>query len=91
MSAFRSCAPAVYQLSSFGVDTVGRSTFMVVRSAGRCGVTVATTFKVVPQPAKPPRVGRCAAIVRVGSDIAATGGGGAGLAATESLTGRHVG
>jgi hypothetical protein len=91
LSAFRSCAPAVYELSSFGVDTIGRSTFTIVKHAGGCTVTVSVTFQVVPQPAKPPTFGRCTAIVQAGSDILATGCHGAALAATESLTGRHTG
>ena len=91
LGAFRTCSPAVYELSSFGVDTIGRSTFTIVRRSGGCGVTVAVTFQVVPQPAKAPTLGSCKAIVRVGSDIVATGCHGSALAATESLTGRHTG
>jgi hypothetical protein len=91
LSAFRTCSPAVYQLSSFGVDTIGRSTFTIVRRSGGCSVTVAVTFQVVPQPAKAPKVGRCTAIVHAGSDIVATGCRGGALVATESLTGRNSG
>jgi hypothetical protein len=91
LSAFRTCSPAVYELSSFGVDTIGRSTFTIVRRSSGCSVTVAVTFQVVPQPAKAPTLGRCKAIVLAGSDIVATGCHGSVLAATESLTGRHTG
>lgn len=91
LSAFRSCLPAAYELSSFGVDTVGRSTFTIARRSGGCSVTVAVTFQVVPRPAKPPTIGHCSAIVQAGSDIVATGCHGSGLAATESLTGRRTG
>jgi hypothetical protein len=91
LSAFRTCSPAVYQLSSFGVDTIGRSTFTIARRSGGCSVTVAVTFQIVPRPAKAPTVGRCTAIVHAGLDIVATGCHGSTLAATESLTGRHTG
>ena len=91
LAAFRTCSPAVYELSSFGIDTIGRSTFTIVRRSGGCAVTVAVTFRVVPRPARPPSIGRCTAIVRAGTDIVATGCSGTALSATESLTGRHTG
>ncbi len=91
LSAFRTCSPAVYRLSSFGVDTIGRSTFTIVKHAAGCTVTVAVTFQVVPQPPKAPLVGHCARIVRSGSDIVAAGCRGPNLAVTESLTGRRTG
>jgi hypothetical protein len=91
LAAFRTCSPAVYRLSSFGVDTIGRSTYTIVKRSGGCNVTVAVTFQVVPQPAKAPLVGHCTRIVRSGSDIVASGCRGPNLAATESLTGRRTG
>jgi hypothetical protein len=46
------CRAAVYVLSSFGVDTVATDRFRLVRDNGRCVVTVAVSFQVVPQPAR---------------------------------------
>ena len=91
LQAFRSCVPATYRLSSFGVDTIATSTFTVAKSASGCVVTVSVTHRFVPRPPSGPTVGRCGAIVRAGSDIVATGCRPGTLSPTLSLTGKARG
>jgi hypothetical protein len=83
------CRPAVYVLSMFGVDTIARDTFRLVSVRGRCRVTVATSFTVVPQ--KPHRAGsgECSTLTARGTDVVAGRCVGAGLPGSFSLTGRR--
>jgi hypothetical protein len=83
----RNCRPAVYVLSTFGVDTIARDTFRVVSVEGRCRVEVATRLTVVPQKPRPGGTGRCASLAARGADIVATGCAGGGLQPSVSLTG----
>jgi hypothetical protein len=87
LQAYRSCRPATFTLSSFGVDTIAKDVFRVVRTPGSCRVTVAGSLEVVPQQ---PHLfhATCQRIQRVANDIVATGCTGK-LPATVSLTGRH--
>jgi hypothetical protein len=90
LAAFAACTPAVYELSSFGIDTIDRSRFTVTPSRAPshgCFVAVASSFQVVPQPARAAPAGRCTALARHGGEIVATGCRGGDLAATISLTG----
>jgi hypothetical protein len=48
----QSCRPAVYVLSRFGIDTIATDRFRLARDNGRCSVDVATSVRVVPQPAQ---------------------------------------
>jgi len=89
LAAFRSCTPATYDLSLFGVDTIARTHFAVLRHGNGCTVSVGQSLEVVPQKPRPGGTGRCTAIARRSSDIAATDCRGSGLAATISLTGRR--
>jgi hypothetical protein len=89
LAAFRTCGPAVYELASFGVDTIARLTFTVTRSVSGCYLAVSGSFEVVPQKARPSGSGRCAAIVRRGSDIVATGCRGTGVTPVISLAGKR--
>jgi hypothetical protein len=88
LGAFRSCTPATYRLATFGVDTVATAIFTVAKGSSGCAVTVSVTHRVVPRPPSGPTVGRCAAIVRAGSDIVATGCRPEPLPPTLSLRGR---
>jgi hypothetical protein len=81
------CRPAVYVLSTFGVDTIARDTFRVVSIEGRCRVEVATRLTVVPQKPRPGGTGRCTSLAARGADIVATGCTGGGLQPSVSLTG----
>jgi hypothetical protein len=90
LAAFRTCTPASYELSQFGVDTIARASFAVAKTNGRCEVTVSTTLTVVPQKPRASSGGSCAGLVRRGTDVVATGCHGTGLNATISLTGRRT-
>ena len=89
LTAFAACTPASYELSSFGVDTIARSTFTVTKGTGGCYLAVGRSFEVVPQKSRPAGSGRCAAVARRASDIVATGCHGGGLTASVSLTGKR--
>jgi hypothetical protein len=82
------CRPASYRLSTFGVDTIAVDDFRVAATAGRCRITVATSFRVVPNRVRPGAVGVCASLVSRGVDIVATGCKVDGLPAVISLTTR---
>ena len=83
------CRAAVYELSSFGVDTIARDDFRVVSTNGRCRVNVTSSFTVVPR--KPHLVGSggCSSLNAVGGDVIARGCVGGGLESSFSLTGRR--
>jgi hypothetical protein len=83
------CSPAVYVLSTFGVDTIARDTFRLVAGEGRCRIEVATRFTVVPQKPRAGGTGRCTSLAARGADIVATGCAGGGLQPSVSLTGRR--
>jgi hypothetical protein len=86
--AYRSnCQPAVYRLSRFGIDTIARDTFRLVRARGHCRIAVTASFSVVPQKPHPVGSGRCSALVRVGTDVVAKRCVGKGLPASISLDG----
>jgi len=91
LTAFRSCTPATYRLTSFGVDAIATSTFVVAKGPNGCIVTVSVTHRIVPRPPSGPTLGRCGAIVRAGPDIVATGCRPATLSPTLSLTGKPHG
>jgi hypothetical protein len=73
LAAFRQgCRRATYTLSAYGVDTARIETFRTLRLAGgRCGVVVATSFRIVPQP--PRELGRrtCTRLRKTDTDIVA--------------------
>jgi hypothetical protein len=83
------CRPAVYELSTFGVDTIARDDFRLVLGGGRCRVQVVTTFRVVPQKARPQGSGHCSVLDLQGADVVARGCVGAGLPSSLSLTGKR--
>jgi hypothetical protein len=87
LQAYRSCRPATFTLSSFGVDTIAKDVFRIVRSGTTCRVGVLASFEVVPQQ---PHLAHatCRRVQRLAGDIVATGCTG-NLPATISLTGRH--
>jgi hypothetical protein len=90
LRAYRSnCQPAVYSLSMFGIDTITRDNFRVVKELGRCRINVATSFRVVPQKPRPGMSGQCSMLTKRGADIVASGCVGKGLPASISLTGTH--
>ena len=90
LHAYRShCEPALYGLSTFGVDTIARDIFRVVEVQGRCRINVVTSFRVVPQKPRPGVSGRCSMLAERGADVVATGCVGKGLPASISLTGKH--
>ena len=80
------CAPAIYELSSFGVDTIATLRFQLVRRSGSCGVAVTRSFHIVPQKPRVTASGRCKTLRRTATDIVATGCSGSGLTPTISLT-----
>jgi hypothetical protein len=85
LDAYRhGCAPAVYELSTFGVDTIGTLRFQLVRRGSACTIDVTRSFRVVPQPAHVTARGRCARLGRTNGDIVATRC--AGINAPISLT-----
>jgi hypothetical protein len=90
LAAFRNCTRASYELSRFGVDTIARTSFGIVKRDGRCQVTVATSLRVVPQKPRASGSGDCTGLSRRGTDVVATGCRGAGLTGTISLTGRSA-
>jgi hypothetical protein len=86
LRAYRTCHAATFTLSSFGVDTIARDVFHVVRASVICRVDVTASLEVVPQ--SPHRFsGTCRRVRRAAGDIVA-GGCTGGLPATISLTGR---
>jgi hypothetical protein len=88
LAAYRNhCRQARYQLSIFGIDTVAIDTFRVVTHDGRCQVALASSFRVVPQPAHPTGSGFCGTLRWVGNSIVASGCKGSGLPQSISLTG----
>jgi hypothetical protein len=88
LAAFERCRAARYSLSSFGVDTIAATSFTIVRHGAVCGVSVAVSFRVVPQQPRATGSGTCQAISKRGGDIIATGCRGSGLADVISLTGK---
>ena len=90
LAAFRTCTPASYELSQFGVDTIARTSFGIQRKNGSCEVTVGTSLRVVPQKPRPSGSGDCTGLAHRGTDIVATGCRGTGLDSTISLTGRRA-
>ncbi len=88
LAAFGRCRAARYTLSSFGVDTIAATSFTIARHRGVCGVTVAVSFRVVPQQPRSTGRGTCQAIGKRAGDIVATGCRGSGLADVISLTGK---
>jgi hypothetical protein len=90
LRAYRSnCHPAVYSVSMFGIDTIARDSFRLVRMGGRCRIDVATSFRVVPQKPHPVASGQCSTLARRGTDVVAYGCVGKGLSASISLTGKR--
>ena len=90
LRAYRSnCETAVYSFSTFGVDTIARDTFRVVKERGQCRVNVVTSFRVVPQKPRPGMSGQCSKLAKRGADVVASGCVGKGLPALISLTGKH--
>jgi hypothetical protein len=89
LAAFRTCTPAGYTLSNFGVDTIASDVFRIQATSGRCQIQVTGTFRVVPQRPHTTLRGVCLALKRTATDIVATGCRGTGATATISLTGRH--
>jgi hypothetical protein len=89
LKAFTTCTPASFELSRFGVDTVARTSFGILRNGKTCEVTVKLSFQVVPQKARASGGGTCGGLVRRGTDVVATGCHGTGLTRTISLTGRR--
>jgi hypothetical protein len=83
------CRPAVYELSMFGVDTIARENFRLVRERGGCRIKVATSFTVVPQKPRPGARGECSTLRARGTDVVAGGCVGSGLPRSFSLTGKH--
>jgi hypothetical protein len=88
LAAFGTCTPASYELSRFGVDTIARTSFGILKTNGGCKVGVATTLTVVPQRPRASGQGTCSGLVRRGADIVATGCRGAGVNSLISLQGR---
>jgi hypothetical protein len=86
LRAYRTCHPATFRLSTFGVDTIARDVFRVVRTGVVCRVAVTASFEVVPQQAHHFRAG-CRRVRRLGAGIVVTGCSGT-LPGTISLTGR---
>jgi hypothetical protein len=87
LSAYRDhCRPARYRLSIFGVDTIATRDFSVVTRDARCEVAVASSFRVVPQPAHSTGRSFCRTLRPVGTSILAQGCKGGGLPSTVSLT-----
>jgi hypothetical protein len=78
----------VYELSTFGVDTIGRDTFRTQAGKG-CTIAVATSFTVVPQRPHTTGSGTCSSLRTVGGDVVAAGCVGGGLPRSLSLTGRR--
>jgi hypothetical protein len=78
------CAPAVYELSTFGVDTIGTLRFELGRRGNACSIAVTRSFRVVPQPAHVTARGRCARLGLTNGDVVATRC--AGINAPISLT-----
>jgi hypothetical protein len=87
LQAYRNCRPASFTLSSFGVDTIAKDTFRIVRNGTTCGVAVLASFEVVPQQPHHSHA-TCRRVQRLAGDIVASGCTGT-LPATISLTGRH--
>jgi hypothetical protein len=92
LRAYRSCRPAMYVLSAFGVlpalgaDTESTTVFHIVRIGTACRLSVDATFRIVPQ--TPQRFhGTCRRAQQLAGDIVATGCTGR-LPATISLTGQ---
>ncbi len=84
------CRPAVYELSSFGIDTIARDSFRLADgNNGRCSIKVATSFTVVPRKPRPEGSGECSKLDARGTDIVASGCVGTGLPTSFSLTGKH--
>jgi hypothetical protein len=83
------CRPAVYELATFGIDTIARDDFRVVGERGRCRVQVTTTFTVVPQKPRRQGSGLCSVLDLQGTDVVASGCLGAGLPESLSLTGKR--
>jgi hypothetical protein len=88
LRAYTGCRPATFRLSSFGVDTIAKDVFRVVRVGGSaCHVAVDASFEVVPQ--QPHLLhATCMRVKRTTNDIVASGCTGS-LPATISLTGGH--
>jgi hypothetical protein len=87
LRAYRNgCAPATYELSSFGVDTIATLRFQLVRRSSGCTINVTRSFRVVPQKPHVTAAGHCKALRRTATDIVATRCIGTGLSATTSLT-----
>ncbi len=90
LRAYRNhCAAATYRLSTFGVDTIATDDFRLVSQAGGCRVDVAISFRVVPQPQRPPLHGVCTSLAARGNDVVASGCTGGNLPPAISLTGRR--
>ena len=90
LHAYRNdCRPVTYSISRFGVDTIARDTFRLVKMQGRCRINVAVSFRVVPQEPHAVASGQCATLVRRSTDIVAGGCVGKGLPSSISLTGSH--
>jgi hypothetical protein len=83
------CAPARYELSTFGIDTIARDEFRLVTKSGRCTVAITTSFTVVPQKPRPQGSGECSSLVARGADVVASGCVGNGLPSSLSLTGKR--
>jgi len=87
LRAYRSqCTPAVYELSSFGVDTVATLRFQLVHRPGSCAIDLTRSFRVVPQKPRVTGHGECKALHRTPTDVVAVGCTGSGFPAQVLLT-----
>jgi hypothetical protein len=90
LHAYRSnCRSAVYSLSTFGIDTIARDNFRLVRLRGICRINVTTSFRVVPQKPHAVASGQCSTLTQRGTEIVASDCVGKGLPASISLTGKR--
>jgi hypothetical protein len=88
LNQFTRCRSATYRLSTFGVDTIAVDDFSVSNADGHCFVSVQTSFRVVPQQAKPGATAFCASLKARGADVVAVNCTGGTLPKTISLTGK---
>jgi len=86
LQQFNRCKSASYRLSVFGLDTIAGDNFTVANADGHCFVSVQTSFRVVPQQAKPGATLFCAKLAANGADVLAVNCTG-GKTKTISLTG----